>query len=159
MYIYINSRRLLFLTELRGERYMDFLVRLAIFDDLDFVSQDGYTSRKNILRKVEQEEVFIVEKNSDPIGYLRLEFLWSTEPYIGLIRVLEPHRNQGAGSAMLAHVEDVLRNSGHSVLYSSSQANEPPPQSWHRHMGFQECGIISGLNEGGVGEIFFRKTL
>jgi hypothetical protein len=34
---------------------------------LDFVSQDGYTSRKNILRKVEQEEVFIVEKNSDPI--------------------------------------------------------------------------------------------
>ena len=34
---------------------------------LDFVSQDDYTSRKNILRKVEQEEVFIVEKNSDPI--------------------------------------------------------------------------------------------
>ena len=138
---------------------MEFIVRLAIFDDLDFVSQDGYTSRKNILRKVEHEEVFIVERDGTPIGYLRLEFLWSTEPYIGLIRVLEPHRNKGAGSALLNHLEATLRDSGHSVLYSSSQANEPPPQSWHRHMGFQECGIINGINEGGVGEIFFQKSL
>ena len=46
-----------------------------------------------------------------------------------------------------------------SALYSSSQVDEPPPQAWHRHMGFQECGIIAGINEGGVGEVFFRKAL
>ena len=42
---------------------------------------------------------------------------------------------------------------------SSSQADEPEPQTWHRAIGFEECGIISGLNEGGIGEIFFRKKL
>jgi len=26
-------------------------------------------------------------------------------------------------------------------------------------MGFEECGMINGLNQGGIGEVFFRKTL
>jgi hypothetical protein len=25
-------------------------------------------------------------------------------------------------------------------------------------MGFVECGIINGINENGIGEVFFRKT-
>jgi len=36
--------------------------------------------------------------------------------------------------------------------------DEPEPQAWHRHMGFVECGIINGINENGIGEVFFRKT-
>ncbi|MFU8827154.1 MAG: hypothetical protein ACNA70_06650 [Brevefilum sp.] len=31
--------------------------------------------------------------------------------------------------------------------------------AWHRHMGFAECGVINGLNQGGVGEVIFRKSL
>jgi hypothetical protein len=26
-------------------------------------------------------------------------------------------------------------------------------------MGFEECGIINGINDGGIGEVFFRKYL
>ena len=138
---------------------MDCQVRLAVFDDLDFVSQDGYATRRFILRKIEEGEVFVVEKDEEPIGYLRMEYLWCTEPYIALIRILESHRRQGAGRALLDHIVQDLQESGNAVLYSSSQADEPQPQEWHRHMGFEECGIINGINEGGVGEIFFRKTL
>lgn len=43
-------------------------------------------------------------------------------------------------------------------LYSSSQANEAEPQQWHRHMGFAECGIINGINDG-IGEVLFVKPL
>ena len=28
-----------------------------------------------------------------------------------------------------------------------------------RHAGFEECGTIAGINEGGIGEVFFRKQL
>ena len=45
------------------------------------------------------------------------------------------------------------------MLYSSSQADEPEAQAWHRRMGFEECGIVSGINEGGIGEVFFRRPL
>jgi len=61
---------------------------------------------------------------------------------------------------MLKFVERKLRKKWHKVLLSSSQANEPyPSQAWHRAMGFEECGIISGINEKGIGEVFFRKSL
>ena len=66
---------------------------------------------------------------------------------------------QVSGRTLLAHVEAELTSRGHAALYSSSQADEPEPQAWHRRMGFDECGLIAGLNPGGVGEVFFRKTL
>jgi len=52
-----------------------------------------------------------------------------------------------------------LCDQGFDVLYSSSQVDEPKPQAWHRHMGFEECGVINGINQGDIGEIFFRKRL
>lgn len=65
----------------------------------------------------------------------------------------------GAGRGLLSFLEAHLRAGGHAALYSSSQVNEAEPQAWHRHMGFAECGVIAGINEGEIGEIFFRKRL
>jgi len=59
---------------------------------------------------------------------------------------------------MIEFLEEHLSRRGHKALYSSSQANEPEPQTWHRKTGFEECGYIAGINNG-VGEIFFRKFL
>ncbi|MEE3258795.1 MAG: hypothetical protein VX293_06265 [Candidatus Latescibacterota bacterium] len=59
----------------------------------------------------------------------------------------------------MAHIEQLLCNDGHTALYSSSQANAAPPQACYRHMDFAECGFIAGINEGGIGEVFFCKAL
>lgn len=134
-------------------------VRWATLDDLDFVHQDRYIPAEVVKRKVEWQEVLVVERNDRRIGYLRIEYLWSVVPYIALIRVLPEHRRQGAGKALLHYLETFLREKGHKALYSSSQVNEPEPQAWHRHVGFEECGIVAGLNGDGVGEVFFRKRL
>ena len=134
-------------------------VRTASEGDLGFVSQDGYLPAPVVRRKVREGDVFVAFRGDEPVGYLRLEWLWSTLPYVELVRVLEPHRRAGVGRALLAHVEAEAARRGHAVLYSSSQADEPDPQAWHRRMGFNECGFIAGLNEGGVGEVFFRKAL
>jgi hypothetical protein len=111
--------------------------RLATIADLAFVSQDGILPQAMVARKVAQEECFLVELNDRPVGVLRLEYLWSLVPYIALIHIKERHRK-------------------HDRLYSSSQADEPTPQAWHRHMGFEECGVICEINQGGIDEIFFR---
>lgn len=134
-------------------------IRRAAMSDLGFVSQDGHLPEPIMRRKVEDGDVFVAERDGERVGYLRLEHLWAKLPYIELIRVLEPHRRTGVGQALLTFVETDMAARGHAVLYSSSQADEPEPQAWHRRMGFEECGLLAGVNEGGIGEVFFRKRL
>ncbi len=142
------------------------VIRFARRDDLDFAYQDGYIRGEVLRRKIEAqtlnpdriEDIVIAEWNGERVGYVRLEYLWSIVPYISLIQVLPEYRRQGVGKALLRFIETFLRDAGHEVLYSSSQADEPEPQAWHRYVGFEECGVIAGINEG-VGEVFFRKSL
>lgn len=145
----------------------EIVIRFARLDDLDFAYQDGYIPAAVLKRKIDAqvalnpdriEEIVIAEWNSKRVGYVRLEYLWSIVPYIALIRVLPEYQRQGVGKALLRFIEVFLSDAGHEALYSSSQANEPEPQAWHRYMGFEECGFIAGINEG-AGEIFFRKSL
>ena len=145
----------------------EIVIRFARLDDLDFAYQDGYIPAKILKSKIEAqlalnpdriEDVVIAEWNGKRVGYVRLEYLWSIVPYVSLIQVLPEYRRQGAGKALLRFIETFLREAGHEALYSSSQADEPEPQAWHRHVGFAECGLIAGINHG-VGEVFFRKSL
>ena len=135
------------------------VVRTATEGDLGFVSQDGHLPDSVVKRKVSDADVLLALRDGEPVGYLRLEWLWSRLPYIEMIWVLEPYRRAGVGRALLAHTEAEVTSRGHDSLYSSSQADEPEPQAWHRRVGFAECGWLAGLNEGGVGEVFFRKAL
>ncbi len=135
-------------------------VRFAKFGDLEHcVRIDGDVDPEVLRWKVKRGEIIIAEVEGHPVGYLRLDYLWSQLPYIGLIWVVPEYRRRGIGRAMLHFLEAFLRRKGYRWLYSSSQANEPEPQAWHRHMEFQECGFIAGINHGEVGEVFFRKSL
>ena len=133
-------------------------IRFASPSDLSFLQQRSHAPAEIVKRKVEWREIIVAERRGALVGALHLEYLWSLVPYIALIYVLPEHQRQGVGRALLLFVETFLRQQGHAALYSSSQADEREPQAWHRHAGFEECGIIAGINEG-VGEVFFRKRL
>ena len=133
--------------------------RFAAPADLDFERHEQYLPPEVVRRKIERREVIVAELDGSLAGYLSLEYLWSKIPYIELIRVMPEFRRRGIGKALLTSVEEFLRGQGHTALYSSSQVDEAEPQAWHRRVGFGECGIIAGINEGGIGEVFFRKRL
>ena len=116
-------------------------------------------AKKIIESKLAQNEIVVAELAGKIVGYLRLEYLWSEYAYISLIKVDEAYRAKGIGRAMIAFLGDYLISQGHDRLFSSSQVNEPRPQAWHRGTGFVECGIVAGLNAGGIGEVFFCKKL
>lgn len=102
-------------------------VRYAAPRDIDFVAQDGYVPVDTVARKIDAGEVIVAELQSLPVGYLRLEYLWSKLPYIGLIRVLPEARRRGVGRALLRFLEMELHEAGHRVLLSSSEASEAEP--------------------------------
>jgi GNAT superfamily N-acetyltransferase len=134
--------------------------RWATPADLDFLLATGavHLPVAILTRKIAWQEIVIVEQAGAQVGHLQLDYLWSIVPFIAVIWVLEPHRKRGAGRTLLAFIEEHARAQGHTLLYSSSQLDEAAPQAWHRHMGFEECGILAGHNDG-IGEVFFRKRL
>jgi GNAT superfamily N-acetyltransferase len=136
------------------------IVRFAGPDDLEWcVVEDDYVTEQVIRHKIVNNEIILAELDGQPIGYVRIEYLWSNIPYIGVIFVLDEYRREGIGLMLLKFLIEHLKSLGYDELYSSSQVNEPEAQAWHRGNGFIECGIINGLNEGEIGEVFFRKKL
>ena len=133
-------------------------VRFAGNADFDFLNPEVYIAAEIVSRKIEWREFIVAEKQDIRVGFLQFEYLWSLVPFIALIRVLPEYRRIGVGKKLLEFNENFLREKDCKEIYSSSQADEPEPQEWHRHMGFKECGMIAGINNG-IGEIFFRKRL
>jgi ribosomal protein S18 acetylase RimI-like enzyme len=138
-----------------------FEVRFAEPADLDYCIESDFKhiGEAVLRRKIEEKAIVLAEVDERLIGYLRIEHLWLSVPFLSTIGVAEEYRRRGVGTAMIKFLEEHLSRRGHGALYSSSDANEPGPQAWHRKVGFEECGIIAGINEGGVGEVFFRKPL
>lgn len=109
--------------------------------------------------KIERGHIFLAFEGDDAVAYLRLTPIWDHIPYIALIVVEPSRRCAGIGRSMLAQLAGHLRESGHRVLWSSSQANEPDPQRWHRGSGFKDAGLLRGINPDGSDEVFFRMRL
>lgn len=160
------------------KRKLSINVRFAELKDLDFCIKsdfqhvDAYRGRrfmeKYLRRSIEAKDVIVAEMDGKLVGYLRVEYLGLIAPYLGIIGVNEEHQRKGIGTRIIKFLEgylvkqkehEIFKLNGHAVLHSSAEASAIESQAWHRAVGFEECGIIAGCNEGGIGEIFFRKNL
>ena len=135
-------------------------IRFGTVRDLETAKIWDPTVREHVLSwKLQNEEIIVAELEDSIVGYLRLDYMWSKIPYIGLLIVKSELRSQGIGGQLLAFAEQVLKEQKVERLYSSSVVNETKAQAWHRRMGFRESGFINGINGGDLGEVFFVKDL
>ena len=138
----------------------DISVRLAHAHDLNWLAEhDGHLDALALAAKLARSEVLIAEVGGAPAGLLRFDWLWSSVPFIAQVRVLQRFRRLGVGRALVDALTDQAGASGARLLLSSATGNEPEPQAWHRALGFEECGRLSGINEGDVAEVVFQRRL
>ena len=139
---------------------MDLKIRFAEIHDLDScVELDLHKNIDIIKNKITMNEVIVAEVNNEVIGCLKIEYIWTHLPFISYIVIRKDFRSSGIGKSMLSFLEGYLKKSGQSTLLSSTMTDAVNPQKWHLKMGFIECGMLCGINEDGVGEIFFKKAL
>ena len=139
---------------------MDLKIRFAEMHDLDScVELDLHKNTDIIKNKITMNEVIVAEVNNEVIGCLKIEYIWTHLPFISYIVIRKDFRSSGIGKSMLSFLENYLKKNGRSTLLSSTMTDAVNPQKWHLKMGFIECGILCGINEDGVGEIFFKKAL
>lgn len=139
---------------------MDLKIRFAEINDLDScVELDLHKNIDTIKNKISMKEVIVAESNNEVIGCLKIEYIWTHLPFISYIVIKNDFRASGVGKSMLTFSEEYLRNNGQDTLLSSTMTDALRPQKWHLKMGFVECGMLCGINDDGVGEIFFKKAL
>lgn len=139
---------------------MDLKIRFAEINDLDScVELDLHKNIDTIKNKISMKEVIVAESNNEVIGCLKIEYIWTHLPFISYIVIKNDFRASGVGKSMLTFLEEYLRNNGQDTLLSSTMTDALRPQKWHLKIGFVECGMLCGINDDGVGEIFFKKAL
>ncbi len=136
-------------------------IRLAELSELDWLlNENDYLPDGMVQQKIAQNEYIVAIENETIIGYLRFSYFWSFIPYMDIIFVEESYRMQGIGRGMLAFLENLAQEKGLSLIMSSSQSDEGPPQAWHRHMGFRDAGAIVDLRPlQDVTEVIFVKNI
>ena len=139
---------------------MDIKIRFANTEDLDAcVELDLHKNIEIILNKIIMNEVIVCEFEKNIIGCLKIEYFWTHLPFISYIVVKDSFRTFGIGSKLLSFLEIHLKEKGCTTLLSSTMTDAIVPQRWHMKKGFKECGMLCGINDHGIGEIFFKKAL
>lgn len=120
---------------------------------------DSHIEPAWVERCVAAGEYLVAREGGDIAGFLRFTWFWRTMPYMELIMVRAERRRGGIGSRMLAAWETAMRAEGAELVITSSMADEPEPQAWHRRNGFAESGELTFGHLQTTPEVFFVKRL
>ena len=133
--------------------------RIASLDDYEQCRPHDFSTIPNELIKlsIQNKWVYVVEDGSSIIGYARLEYIWLTIPYIGLITLNEEYRRKGIGRALIERIAEDLANLGHRAMFTSTEDEGTP--EFYQKCGFRRCGVISEINETGNDEVYFIRYL
>jgi len=132
-------------------------IRLATAQDAEFLAAwDTHLPAAQLPEKLRQSQIYILEENGTPQGWLRYGLFWDSIPFMNLLWVMEEHRGKGWGRALVQRWEDDCRAAGYTCVMTSTQANEDA-QHFYRKLGYEDCGAL--LQSGEPLEIFLRKDL
>lgn len=133
------------------------MTRQAREQDLDFlVEHDRHLRRSVMLDKIQRKEVFVIEHDSQLIGWARYNLFWDLVPFLTNINILEDHRRKGFGTQLIHSWEEAMRDEGHRLVLTSTQSDETG-QFFYRKVGYRDAGVLLLPNE--AGELMLVKEL
>src|SRR5262245_28920137 len=116
-------------------------------------------SRDDLARHLAGDLLYVAVDGNAVVAFARLESFWKPMPYLALIVVRDNARGNGVGSRLLAFMRADLRARGYRTLLSSTTGGEDEPRRWHLRNGFVDVGVLRGLNDDGVDEVFYTLAL
>ncbi len=136
---------------------MDAIIRPATPGDLPFLAEnDRHVSPAELDNIIRLGRLLIIEVQGERAGWLRWNLFWDNTPFMNLLYLLDGHRMQGHGRALVRHWEQQMQERGFPAVMTSTQANEPA-QHFYRHLGYRDIGGF--LQDGEPYELILSKAL
>ena len=137
---------------------MDMIIRPAAPADLPFLAEnDRHITPAGLDNSIRLGRILLtVTAQGEPAGWLRWNLFWDNTPFMNMLCLLDDHRLQGHGRALVNAWEQQMREAGYSAVMTSTQANEGA-QHFYRHLGYQDIGGF--LQPGESYELILFKAL
>lgn len=133
------------------------MIRFATDEDLDLlIGHDPHIAVDVLRRKIANSEVYVLTAEGDIIGWLWYGLFWDLLPFMNMLYLLEPYRRQGLGRQLVDRWEEDMRDQGHNMALTSTQADEEA-QHFYRRLGYVDSGVL--LLPGDPAEIILRKDI
>jgi ribosomal protein S18 acetylase RimI-like enzyme len=133
------------------------LIRYAEITDLDWlIEHEQHISNEILKTKIDNKEIYILQKENKIIGWLRYNLFWDNVPFMNKLFVLEEYRNKGFGKKLVKYWEEEMKRNGYNNVLTSTQSNENA-QHFYRKIGYIEIGGLKYLDD--PYEIIFYKNL
>ena len=122
-------------------------IRPAVSDDFPALARlDRHIPPQALEASLRLGRISIAEIHGALAGWLRWGLFWDSIPFLNLLFVLDGHRGQGLGRALMEHWEAQMRQSGYPALLTSTQSNELAQHFYYR-MGYAAVGGFLPPNE------------
>lgn len=119
---------------------MDVIIRTATSGDLAFLARhDHHIPLTELDHVIRAGRILVLECGGETVGWLRWGMFWDNTPFMNLLYLLDGWRSQGLGRALVCHWEQTMHEAGHTLVMTSTQANEAA-QLFYRHLGYRDVG-------------------
>ncbi len=116
------------------------IIRHAGPADLPFLSEnDRHIPLAELDSAIRLGRVLLLTVDGVPAGWLRWNLFWDNTPFMNLLYLLDGYRMQGCGRTLVSHWEQQMREAGHALVMTSTQADEGA-QHFYRHLGYRDVG-------------------
>ena len=134
-------------------------INIRYIENKDYLwlkEHDNHISEEVLNKKIENNEILVIEKYGKIIGWLRYNLFWDNIPFMNMIYFLEEYRKIGLGKLLVNFWENEMKNNGYKNVLTSTQSNEDA-QHFFRKLGYTEIGGFKYFND--PYEIMFQKIL
>jgi len=117
-----------------------FEIRYVSENDRSFwLELDSSLCEREFMLKVRDKRGYVISNNGKPVGIMRYNLFLDIIPYLTLIYFEEPSRNKGLGKQAMLYWENEMREHGHKMVMTSTNADEQA-QHFYRKLGYIDRG-------------------
>lgn len=132
-------------------------IRTAAPDDLSFLREhDHHIAPEELNESIRRGRILMLCVQGETVGWLRWNLFWDNTPFMNLLFVLDGHRGQGYGRALVRHWEEQMETAGYAQVLTSTQADECA-QHFYRRLGYRDIGGF--VLDGAPMELLFSHPL
>lgn len=115
-------------------------IRYVLESDKDFwFSLDKHLSEEEFIRKVRNQEGYVLLDDDAPKAILRYNLFWDNTPFCTLLYVATEEQRKGYGRMIMNSWEEEMKDQGYGMVMTSTQVDEEA-QHFYRKLGYKDCG-------------------